>query len=107
MERSDHLERAGEALARQSWADAFAHLTAADESSSLDPDDLERLATTAYLLGKYDLAEDTWARAHHERLRLGNVRGAAGDALWLGTTLLARGEMAPAAGWLARAQRLL
>jgi DNA-binding NarL/FixJ family response regulator len=107
MERSDHLERAREAFARQSWADAFAHLTAADEASRLDPDDLETLATAAYLLGKDDLAADAWGRAHHEYLRAGNSRRAAGAALWVGTTLLAAGETARGGGWLARAERLL
>jgi ATP/maltotriose-dependent transcriptional regulator MalT len=107
MERSDHLERAGEAFARQSWGDAFAHLTAADEASPLDPADLERLATAAYLLGKDDLAADAWGRAHHEYLRVGNARRAAGAALWVGTTLLAAGETARGGGWLARAERLL
>ena len=35
----------------------------------LEPDDLERLATAAFLAGQDDLSVETWERAHQERLR--------------------------------------
>ena len=41
------------------WTDAFAGL-----SSATAPDDVERLAIVAYLLGRDDVADDAWDRAH-------------------------------------------
>ena len=34
------------------------------------PDDLERLATAAYLRGRDTEARDAWTRLHHARLEL-------------------------------------
>jgi DNA-binding CsgD family transcriptional regulator len=48
-----------------------------------------------------------WARAYDECLRRGDAARAARNALWVNFALLLRGEMAPAGGWLARAQRAL
>ncbi len=92
---------------RRAWRDAFVELSAADHSSPLGVDDLERLAVAAYLAGE----DEAWAaaceRAHHECLRQADGRRAARCAFWLGFGLLQRGEMAPAGGWLARAQHLV
>ena len=49
----------------------------------------------------------TWGRAHRAALDGGDARRAARCAFWLCFGLLLRGEMAPAAGWLTRAQRAL
>jgi ATP/maltotriose-dependent transcriptional regulator MalT len=46
------LARGREAAARLAWADAYAALSLADQSSSLAVEDLELLATAAYLLGR-------------------------------------------------------
>jgi hypothetical protein len=104
---SDQLERGRQAYARQAWGDAFAGLSRAERESSLEPEDLERLAVAAYLLGKDEDTVHIGARAHHEYLRLGNVPRAARAALWLGMGLLAKGEMARGGGWLGRARRLV
>jgi DNA-binding CsgD family transcriptional regulator len=55
--------------------------------------------------------DDEWAavleRAHQRHVDAGNRRRAAYCAGWVGTNHLLRGQVGPATGWLARAQRLL
>ena len=98
------MSRGRECFERRAWADAVAELSAADE---LEPDDLERLATAAFLAGQDDLSAETWERAHQERLRDGDVLRAARCSGQLIFLLLTTGEFARAAGWLARTRRLL
>ncbi len=101
------LDRGREAYERQAWGDAYAELAAADGQGPLELDDLERLAIAAYLTGHDDDSVEMLSRAHHDCLRAGDTTRAARCAYWLGFSLMMRGEMAPAAGWLARAVRLL
>ena len=49
---TDALDRGRSSFGRRAWADAHAHLLAADHASPLGPDDLERLAMAAHLLGR-------------------------------------------------------
>jgi len=105
MTRIDALARGRESYARRAWGDAYAQLSVADREAPLEPDDLERLATAAYLLGKD--ADDTWARAHHEFLNGGDREAAARCAFWLAFGLLDRGDAVRGGGWISRAQRLL
>src|SRR5438034_4962448 len=93
------LERARGSFARQAWADAFAQLSAADREAPLGPDDLERLARAADLVGRDAESAELWARAYHERLRLGDPARAARCAFWLGMGLLNKGEMARSGRW--------
>jgi hypothetical protein len=51
MTTADDLARGRDAFDRQTWGDAFAPLSAADRHIPLAPDDLERPATAAFLLG--------------------------------------------------------
>jgi ATP/maltotriose-dependent transcriptional regulator MalT len=99
--------RGRDAFGRRAWADAFAELSAADREAPLEPEDLERLATAAYLAGGDDDSVAAWERAHHELLRRGEVLPAARCAGWLVFVLLNGGEVARAGGWLARVRRLL
>jgi len=105
MPTTDALAQGRESFARRAWADAYACLSAADRKASLEPKDLERLATAAYLSGKD--SDDIWARAHHGFLDRGDREQAARCALWLAFGLLDRGDLARSGGWLSRAQRLL
>jgi hypothetical protein len=52
MTTADTLDRGRESFERRAWADAFVQLSAADRDSSLGPEDLGRLATAAYLVGR-------------------------------------------------------
>ena len=105
---TDRLALAREAFARQDWKGAYAASSVADEThEQISVEDLERLAISAYMLGKDEASAEVWARAHSEWLRLHDVRRAARCTFWLVLDLLTRGESARAGGWLARAQRLL
>jgi hypothetical protein len=73
----------------------------------LGPEDLERLATAAYLIGRDADSDELLTRAHHGFLRQGEVERAARCAFWLGFLLLLRAEPARSGGWLARARGLL
>ena len=71
------------------------------------PNDLERLATAAYMMGRDDENEACRERAHQAFLDRRDPEGAARSAFWLAFGLLQRGAAAPASGWLIRAERLL
>jgi hypothetical protein len=75
------LERGRKSFGRQRWADAYAQLSAADQKTPLEPEDLDRFATAAYLIGRDEDSADTLARAHHEFLGRGEVARAACCAL--------------------------
>jgi DNA-binding CsgD family transcriptional regulator len=107
MTGGDALNAGRESFSRRAWADAYRLLQAADRESALDPQDLERLATAAYLIGNDVASEAVWGRAHHELLNRGDREGAARSAFWLAFGFLQRDAFAPASGWLVRAERLL
>lgn len=86
------------------WGDAYRSLTRAEP---LDADDLERLATAAYMLGREDEYLDALERAHHAHLEAGAALRAVRCAFWLSMTQLMRGERGRSEGWFARAERLL
>lgn len=104
---SDALERGLNAFRRQAWAEATDLFVAADDETPLDPDDLERLATAAWLSGRDGESATAWTRAHSKLLDRGDVEGAARCAFWLAFSLMLRGERERAGGWLGRARRLL
>jgi DNA-binding CsgD family transcriptional regulator len=96
------------AFAREAWADAYRELAAADASGPLDPDDLDRLATAAYLVGADAASMDARTRAHAGHLARADAVAAARSAYWLFFSLIDRpAHRAQAQGWLARGQRLL
>lgn len=107
MPTSDARDRGTRADDHESWADMFDRLAAADREETLPPDDLERLATAAYLTGRDEESADARARAHQALLDRGEERRAARSAFWLAFQLLMRGERARGGGWLSRARRLL
>ena len=100
------LERGREAFARRAWADAYESLSRADHADSLRAEDLELLATSAYMLGRDDDLSGL-ERAYHEYLGAGETLRAARCAFWVGMTLFTRGEIGPGTGWLGRARRLV
>ena len=107
MATEDTLDRGRESFARHAWGDAYAQLSSADREASLEPEDLELLATAAFLVGKDVESADAWTRAHQGFLGREDVPGAARCALWLAFGLLNTGEVTQAGGWIARARRLL
>jgi DNA-binding CsgD family transcriptional regulator len=89
------------------WSDAYRSLKQADEASGLGPDDLERLATTAYMLGREEEHIAALERAHQAHVETGQPVPAARCAFWLTIALLLRGQLGPATGWLGRGERLV
>jgi ATP/maltotriose-dependent transcriptional regulator MalT len=107
MKQSDALQRGRESFARQAWADAYDQLSAADARTALEPPDLDRLATVAWLLGRDSESAELLGRAHQAFLDRGDVGGAIRCAFWLGFSLMMRGDRARGGGWIARGRRLL
>lgn len=101
------LDRARTAFTERSWREAYDRFSDADRSSPLDPTDLERLATAAYLAGQDDSSTDAWTRAHQGWHEQGDEQRAVRCAFWLGFALVQRGDMAQGGGWLARAARMI
>jgi ATP/maltotriose-dependent transcriptional regulator MalT len=101
------LERGREHYRRRAWAAAHAALLRADEAGALAGEDLERLALSAYLIGRDDDYLEFQRRAYRAYVAQGAGRRAARAAFWLGLRLMFRGEMGHANGWLGRARRLL
>ena len=103
----EHLEKGRKAYAQAAWADAYALLADADRVGPLEPDDLELLATSASMTGRIDEYLTLLERIHHAHLDAGEGLRAARAAFWAGMTLATRGDLGPAGGWFARAQRLI
>jgi DNA-binding CsgD family transcriptional regulator len=101
------LARARKSFDQHTWAESCRLFEAADREAPLEPEDLERLATAAYLMGREDESEALWERAHRAFLERGDREGAARSACWLALGLQLRGALAPASGWFARAQHIL
>ena len=73
----------------------------------VEPEELEGLASAAYLSGRRDEGYEKWAAAHHSYTERGDVARAARSAFWIAFGLLNSGELARGGGWVDRAQRLL
>jgi len=101
------IEQGREFYADRAWSDAYAALSGADREVALPADDLELLATAAYMIGREDEYFSALGRAHQAHLNAGEALHAARCALWVGMNLAQRGEMGRAGGWLGRARRLI
>ena len=103
----DLLTQARAAFDRQDWSSAYQALASADREQPLEPDNIERLAVAATLLGRDSESTALWTRAHQEFHSRHENERAARAAFWLALGMLVRGESAQAAGWIARGRRLL
>ncbi|ADB50353.1 helix-turn-helix transcriptional regulator [Conexibacter woesei] len=92
-----------------SWSEAYASLSHADtaRAAPLPADELERLATAAYMVGHAEAHLHALERAHQAHSDAGAPLRAVRCAIWLGIFLALRGEQARATGWLSRARRML
>jgi hypothetical protein len=95
------LERGREAYARRAWRESYDALSAA-----VEPEDLERLAISAFMLGRDHEYVSILERAHDAYLQRGEPLRAFRCAFWCGMILMARGEVGPGSAWIGRAQRL-
>jgi DNA-binding CsgD family transcriptional regulator len=102
------IAEARAAFDSRAWSDAYELLRALDTTASLDPEDLDRLATAAYLIGAEAACVDSLARAHAAYLQRGEPIRAAQSAFWLAFAIIDNpNQHAQASGWLARARRLV
>ena len=108
MRAAEAVIRGRDAFAREVWSDACACLLEADRTEPLEAEDLDRLATAAFLIGNETVNVDARARAHQAFVDRGDTIRAARSAFWLAFTLLDQpSHQAQATGWLARARRLV
>src|SRR5262245_55205430 len=105
--QAEAVRQARHAFERRAWGEAYRHLSEARSRTGLDAADLERLAVAAHLTGHDDASDDAWVQAHQAHLAAHDEIGAGRCAGWLSWSLMFRGGMAQAAGWLARATTLL
>ncbi|WP_235530172.1 LuxR family transcriptional regulator [Nocardioides sp. Root151] len=102
----DDLVRARETFERGDWAAAFeAWTTVAPDA--LAPEDLAEFATAAFLLGRREVAVQALQRAFGLQVAADDTRAAVLTAFRLCMTFDTGGEHQVAAGWAARAQRLV
>jgi DNA-binding NarL/FixJ family response regulator len=73
----------------------------------LSVEDLDRLATAAYLTGRDETAFELWARAHRDCAQADEIEPAARFGLRLAQTMGFKGDIARSAGWAERVRRLL
>jgi len=103
----DPLQHGRECYARRSWNHAYQSFSLADQAAPLDVDDLEQLATAAYLIGRDREFQRILDRLHRAHLSSGDGPPAARCAFWLGLSFLLRGDEGQANAWLTRGQRLV
>ena len=102
-----NIERGRENYRRRAWAEAYRLLSLADRSDPLGGDDLELVAISAALIGRTKEFLAAIERAYRMHLEAGNSTRAARAAFWHGFRLLSLGERGHAAGWFARAEKLV
>lgn len=104
---SDGIDRARLAFDRQAWRDAYDGLSAAAAGEPLEPADLERLASAAFLVGHSAESRQTWFDAHRSYLAGGEPHSAVRCAFWIAFDLLNSGDLTRGGAWVDRARRLL
>jgi DNA-binding NarL/FixJ family response regulator len=101
------LVAAREAYARRDWPAARDGFEAARAVVDLTPDDLSALSDAAWWLGDVESSSTAGQLAYDGYCRDGRTRDAAMAAMGVAYVLLLRGQQVLAAGWIARASRLL
>lgn len=104
---STALDRGRSAFAERRWLDASSEFALAVQEGGLPAEDLERSATAALLVGRFDDGINALAKAHEEYLLVGEAPAAARCAAWLAMQFRYAGKQAAAGGWFARARRLV
>src|SRR5262245_57659474 len=103
----DHLDHGRECYERHAWGDAYEALLCADQTTALQADDLERLATAAYLTGRDLEFQRFQERLHRVHIEAQNLERAASCAFWLAFSFLLRGDLGQSNAWIARGERLV
>lgn len=101
------LEHGRACYGRRAWGDAYEALFCADSATPLDVEDLDRLATAAYLTGREVEFHQILERLYRAHVTSGNRSRAARCTFWLAITYLIGGERGRSSAWMARGQRLV
>jgi class 3 adenylate cyclase len=101
------LEAGREAVDRHAWSEGYELLKESDEAGTIPPDDLERLASAAWWMGRLDDCISARERAFATYLDAENGRRAARVAMMLAKDHYAKGASSIGSGWVNRAERLL
>lgn len=95
------------AFDRGEWGNAYRGLAQAAAGGQLSVDDLDRLATAAYLTGRDEEAFTHWARAHQDAATTGDVIRAVRFGARLASVIGFKGDIGRASGWAERTRRLV
>ncbi len=99
--------RARDAFARQAWREAYETLATAQAKGALSVEDVERLAESAWWIGRVDDCIAARARAYAIYMDREQPRAAAAVAVRLAEDFFRRQAKSLGNGWLKRAERLL
>jgi DNA-binding NarL/FixJ family response regulator len=102
----DEIESARVACESCRWGDAWRTLSALP-LDQLAIDDLDRLATAAYLIGRDEQAFDLWTNAFRRCLDGGRAHHAAAYGAKLARALGFKGDIPRCSGWIRRGAELL
>lgn len=105
--RSRGLQAGRAAAARRGWSEAYALLSDAARTATLDVEDMELLADAATWTGQFDASTAAREQAYAAYLSRGDRRSAARVALGLGWNAAVTLRFSVVAGWMASAGRLL
>src|ERR671916_976107 len=103
----DSKQRGWQYFAEADWAAARDAFAAALDADPGDPEALDGLGQSLWWLGERDAGVDRRREAYAAYRRRGDDRGAGRIATYLAGEHRIDGQDAAAAGWLARARRLL
>jgi DNA-binding CsgD family transcriptional regulator len=103
----DQLEHARAYYGRRAWSDAYDALLCADRAAPIDVDDLDRLATAAYLTGHEVEYQHILERLYRAHVTSGDLARAARCTFWLAISHLLRGECGRSNAWTTRGERLV
>jgi tetratricopeptide (TPR) repeat protein len=107
LRRGSALESGRAAAARRTWGEAYAFLSEAARTATLDVEDVELLGDAATWTGQFDASTTAREQAYAAYLARGDRRSAARVALGLGWNAAVTLRFAVVAGWMASAGRLL
>ncbi len=102
----DDLRQARETFEGGDWVSAFGAWSDVDVDA-LTADDLHGLATAAYLLGRHEECIAAIQQAFRVYVDRGELAAAARCAFWMSMEFATAGDLSLAAGWTARADRLI
>jgi hypothetical protein len=100
-------DEARDAFRRQAWSAARVAYASASDKAALTPDDLERYAIAAHLVGQESESRQALARGYRVSLDTDDAIRAARFAFLIAHSMIFTDELAQANGWIARARNRL